>query len=120
MNSTSLNLIKIKRLLVCYFRMLDKKSLEQELISIENAEKDIQKAREIIHKIIEPIILNILRIYDDNNFWPGLDKEDITKRIEKSYGINLNNNEIQYVLSNMCKLRKINCGTRLGYKLKIE
>jgi predicted transcriptional regulator len=52
-----------------------------------------------------------------------MDKEDITKKIEESHGINLNNNEIQYVLSNMCKLGKINdvkCGTRLGYKLKIE
>lgn len=100
--------------------MIDKKTLDDAFETIKRTEESILNARKIVYAAAESLILGVLRLYEKEYHWPGMNTTEVTKKINKYLDNRFTKSDIQSVMLQMEELGKIECNrsnSNFGYRL---
>jgi len=101
--------------------MIYKNTLDDALKTKEEAEKLLQETKETIAEEATPFVLNLLRAYKDDDFWPGRTPEFITSKMQRIYDKRFKQEEVTRALERLNhegKILGVHMGPRIGYMLK--
>jgi hypothetical protein len=102
--------------------IIDKETLDDAFETRKNLQTKLHELDREIREAAQPLILAVLALYNDKNFWPGRTAGDITLKIHELYTQRFTEEDIARALDGLNHegtVIRTNIGERMGYNLNL-